>query len=1137
MARKLIEYKVSDSDVVSYTGYNSTKTVLGPMIYKFTGSSVNDYYISTNNLAWDNISQDIGYGYWGGPSILNYNDTTDYIFMNYSMPSFGNIRTCAYTFNKKTGVYNYLGLLNSVTQSVSPNYVSAPVVSMEYYTAGTVSVNGTLVSGTSTNWGVNQINAGTRIGFGSTNKDEITNWYEIGSVPLETNKFNGLSYASEVDSLGRIYVGGGGFTNYTHMGSAYTATRIIRLNPDGTPDLTFNSGSNGFNNTIRRIKIDPIDNTKIYVAGDFTAYSGITSARYIVRLNSDGTLDPTFSGGTNNTTPASSSFNNFVYDIAIDSLGRIYCCGAFTTYSGVAATRLCRLDYNGRLDTTFSGYTLGLTYSPNAGSTLAFCVAVEPVTDKVYIGGFFDRWNNTSISASTFNNIARINTNGSIDYTFSATTQFNGLPYTIQPDKFGSGIYVGGAFTTYSGVAANRIIKLTNNNTKDTSFDNTTGFNNNEVVKIRQTNKNEIFVSGSFSTYKGNTANVIVKLTSGGTQDNSFVPETYTSSLAWLSGQATLSDGFSIDENNGNVYATQQAASVAFNGLIAYTSGGTINDSFYGLNLQTLALTTSATTYPDGTPYVIEDLRILSVRAGNTASSGLYVVKGIKLTDFVTGTTQATSTTSDYYGINARTCYWLPTNSNSNLSTSSYALVLDEKSDWNNQNCYVMYYNNLILYAFNVRSRIRITTGSLNTNGYPDGYLFQTSSTNADSGLVALNNGLIIKDNFNNKSFYYIKNNAIRKVPIANIQSAVNFLNFSDTVLMSEVPPGNTTTYPANNSFFNINYMPEIDRFIISTNGTATKSYITKFNSNFNTPSLTNTIWNRNLYNDLSYENSFERAFLVNGQQLQGPSSNLNSPKYPDTQGSAFQYIASNGGWLHYVRGVNSVENIIYAIPIAADEQYVDITNNVIITPKFVIPNLVSITGFYLNTLKEIGSGVFSQSPEPLFVDFRTSGIDDNSGSWTNFQNVDDLNGLLCNNTTNNVTIQFRFRFRVAGTNCYPNRLYGFSFTYEDDTTDSHYSPSVSKSSLTNRVFAWQQVSLFGSSIPNMKIRVYNAENGDLLLYDTVSDSNLGVWQYSTDGNTWNAWSSSADTIGNYIRYTANYLPSNYKLRVGLNTV
>jgi hypothetical protein len=81
MARKLIEYKISDTDTVEYSGYNSTKTVLGPMIYKFTASSTNDYYISPPNLGYDNISQDTGLNAFGPVTVLNYNDDYDYVFL------------------------------------------------------------------------------------------------------------------------------------------------------------------------------------------------------------------------------------------------------------------------------------------------------------------------------------------------------------------------------------------------------------------------------------------------------------------------------------------------------------------------------------------------------------------------------------------------------------------------------------------------------------------------------------------------------------------------------------------------------------------------------------------------------------------------------------------------------------------------------------------------------------------------------------------------------------------------------------------------------------------------------------------------------------------------------------------------
>jgi len=59
-----------------------------------------------------------------------------------------------------------------------------------------------------------------------------------------------------------------------------------------------------------------------------------------------------------------------------------------------------------------------------------------------------------------------------------------------------------------------------------------------------------------------------------------------------------------------------------------------------------------------------------------------------------------------------------------------------------------------------------------------------------------------------------------------------------------------------------------------------------------------------------------------------------------------------------------------------------------------------------------------------------------------------------------------------------------------------------------------------------------------MIFYDTVLTSASGTWEYSTDnGVTWLPWSSSADAVGNYIRYVADFIPVGIKLRVGLNRI
>jgi hypothetical protein len=218
---------------------------------------------------------------------------------------------------------------------------------------------------------------------------------------------------------------------------------------------------------------------------------------------------------------------------------------------------------------------------------------------------------------------------------------------------------------------------------------------------------------------------------------------------------------------------------------------------------------------------------------------------------------------------------------------------------------------------------------------------------------------------------------------------------------------------------------------------------------------------------------------------------------------------------------------------------YVDYSKNALYTPKYVLPNVVGVTGLYVNQFKEYGSSGFTIPPEILIIHYRTTGIDTDTGSWTEFTNVQNLNDdIICEGVLDSIEIQFRFSYKIAGNTCLPNRVYGFTLVYEDDRTDSHYSPSVSNSNLTNRTFAWRQESLWNSNIPNLKIRLYNATNNNIVFYDTITNSASGTWEYSTDnGVTWLPWNSSADSVGNYIRYVADFIPSGIKLRVGLNTI
>ncbi len=145
----------------------------------------------------------------------------------------------------------------------------------------------------------------------------------------------------KVQSDGKIVVVGF-FTTFNSI----SANCIVRLNSDGTLDNTFVTGS-GFNDFFRNIRTLAIQQDgKIIVGGRFTSYNGTSNLKNFIRLNTDGTIDPSFNIGT--------SFNSMVSSIALDSGGGMLVGGFFTSYNGTSCNRLIRLFDDGTVDSQFN---------------------------------------------------------------------------------------------------------------------------------------------------------------------------------------------------------------------------------------------------------------------------------------------------------------------------------------------------------------------------------------------------------------------------------------------------------------------------------------------------------------------------------------------------------------------------------------------------------------------------------------------------------------------------------------------------------------------------------------------------------------------------------------------------------------
>jgi uncharacterized delta-60 repeat protein len=206
-------------------------------------------------------------------------------------------------------------------------------------------------------------------------------------------------FDSVIQSDGKI-ITGGLYTQYNGVSENY----VIRLDSNGFKDTSFNLGS-GLNNLVRTVYYQP--DTKIVIGGDFTTFTG-TSQNRLIRLNSDGSKDTSFDIGTG----FSGNPLNSIYVSNIAQYGvSLYVGGSFTTFTGTSQNGLIKLNSDGSKDTSF-----------NIGSGFNNVVSEIYIQsdDKILVGGSF-----TTFTGTTQGGLIRLNTDGSIDNTFSVGTGFN----------------------------------------------------------------------------------------------------------------------------------------------------------------------------------------------------------------------------------------------------------------------------------------------------------------------------------------------------------------------------------------------------------------------------------------------------------------------------------------------------------------------------------------------------------------------------------------------------------------------------------------------------------------------------------------------------------------------------------------
>lgn len=342
------------------------------------------------------------------------------------------------------------------------------------------------------------------------------------SIDPSFKAVNGTNGAiSDIISTANGYILVGAFTNFESQAPAIPVNRIVSISNDGVfkTDLISRLGADG---TI--LSINRLSSSKYMISGSFASFNRRTGTNSITRLNVNGSLDsmvvevinpdperpsfgvdtvPAFNGGAIGMPPFS-IVKSFVRDNKTIILGNFqYYVSYFYPRSTkdnkiIDATKmfqLARLKENGELDSTYNFDPT--TKGGYAGGNGPISDAFMQEDGKIVAVGAFSTFHGLQA-----NNIVRLTTDGSVDNTFAAGTGADGPITSINYNATTGRILVAGNFKTFNGKSCNGVAMLNANGSvyEAFKFGQLTGGVANYAGQL---NNGKVLVSGDFISYGG----------------------------------------------------------------------------------------------------------------------------------------------------------------------------------------------------------------------------------------------------------------------------------------------------------------------------------------------------------------------------------------------------------------------------------------------------------------------------------------------------------------------------------------------------------------------------------------------------------------------------------------------------------
>lgn len=330
---------------------------------------------------------------------------------------------------------------------------------------------------------------------------------------------------------------GGRFNEY----DAAPANRLVRIRPDGSREPTFDVGA-GPDAVVQTITEQP--DGRLIIAGEFNSFNGVSRGR-IARLHADGTLDESFDPGTGITFIVGG-----VYSSALAADGKVLAGGLFYSFNGTSVNHLVRLNINGSVDpslttgtgpnntvgivkvqadgkiligghfTMFNGVARNRIARLNADGTLdtSFDIGtgandlvkdIQPLPDGRYlVTGFFSEYRGVPCGG-----VVRVMPNGDIDPSFATSFPTGSVVLQANVQRDGRIVAVG-YFAQFSGAPRRNVVRLLPNGTVDETFEPVEGANAG-VVGFVPLPHGPIVLYGRFTFYDGVSRNGVVQIQNG----------------------------------------------------------------------------------------------------------------------------------------------------------------------------------------------------------------------------------------------------------------------------------------------------------------------------------------------------------------------------------------------------------------------------------------------------------------------------------------------------------------------------------------------------------------------------------------------------------------------------------------------